>query len=206
MRRRDFLKVSGAAVLASQLPNVGEAKAEPLVEQGEYVGYTNFPQDPVARRRAVFLSGYYPDDGTDTTLGPPPAGTLVASENNKQLFAVREKVDVPVIGYITSGFDEQRYGTRSGYCYWGHVMVVEAIAPGAAYHSSKIRNLVTPNTGYLGVCEDWRVERYGGDPAAPVLAINVLEPDTWEYAVKTGLSPVWTINASGKPIVRWEKP
>ena len=211
MKRRDFLKVSGAAALASQLPNIGEAKAAPkeywnlsaeypFLSDGEqaFIKYNELPR--ARRRRVVFLSVYHPDE-VATTVDLPLVGTVVASEGNRQLFTVVNKVDVPVINYVTNTQDEQLYGVPNHSIYWGHVMTVEAVAPESSYSSCKIRNIVTPNTGYSIVCENWRVERYDGDPTQAVIAIEALDPDVWEHALKTGMTPVWR---AGKKEPDWE--
>jgi len=206
MKRRDFLKVSGATIIATQVPAIGgaEAKESPqlLMKPRERIAYIDFPGAPLARRRVVFLSVYHPEENA-VTVGLPPVGTLVASEGNKQLFAVVEKVDVPVISYITNTLDEQLYGVPHHSHYWGHVMLVEAVAPGSSYDSCKIRNIVTPSTGYSVVCENWRVERYDGDPTQAVIAIEALDPDVWEHALKTGMTPVWR---AGSKEPYWESP
>lgn len=176
MNRRDFLKLSGAAVVASQLPDISEAKAESLLMK---------PGAPVARRRVIFLAEHDPDEIVSVTLGPPPVGTVVAGEfehGGLRTYTVVENLDVKVINHVVSYWDTHHYNRKAGVVYWGYVAIVEGTTSGC--HTGEIRCILTPNTGYSVVCENWRVERYGEDPDRPVLALDALEPELCQRAVK----------------------
>jgi len=85
MNRRDFLKVSVAAAIATQVPDVAEAKdkaeaGQLLMKPDEHIAYIDFPGVPLVRRRVIFLMEHNPDEAVSATLGPPPIGTIVAGE------------------------------------------------------------------------------------------------------------------------------
>ncbi len=177
MNRRTFLQASGAAILASQLPSIadkalGTPPADNVLPPGDYVGYVTLP--PV-QRRVIFVTAYHPDE-VAVTVGPPEAGTLVTSPDGKQLFAVVRKLDVDVISQVSGHYDTHHYGDAFGTTYWGHVVLVEAVAPGASYRTCEIRRIVTPDTGYTHVCEDFRTEQLGADPNGAAFALDALEP------------------------------
>ena len=207
--RRSFLKYTGAALLATQLPDIGKAAVPKTtwvnphgtslhdyrlrcnyryVKPGCYIAPMR-----VARRHVMFVQeGVTPLIeqklfGKSNKVPIPPVGTLVSSPDGKFLFTVVSPKPVgEVITYVTGAWDAYYHGKEPGQNCEGVVMEVEAFIFDPEYHSCNIRKVITPGLGYNNICEAWYSKRFYQDENDPItyLAVDAVyplgtTPDPW---------------------------
>ncbi len=164
MNRRDFLKVSGAALVAAHLPADVEQRTTKTslpyrtLPPGDWTGRLH--QLPV-RRRVIFYSRH--DDGPlqrKESWPLPPVGTVVGSDEYLCVFRVIPQADsLPCVPHVANEHDT-RDGIKSG-IYEGVLMTVEAVGSCSAHKYCNIRYVVSPQENYpYSVCEAWRNEFY----------------------------------------------